>query len=466
MAALQIFSAGSILRREESRVLLVVCLGTFFHIQSVGSISVSLSAIQKEFDTTLAAVQWIGLMGAIMLSSLSLCFGRAGDLVGRKLIFKIGLALYTAGAGLAALSGSFPQLLAFRCVMAFGLAMAAPLAGAIVASVQTHESRGQALGLLAASIALGRTTGPTIGGAILHLWGWRSVFLANCIFGIATCLTLLFVLKGKEERHKGSFDYLGVFSLVVGFPSFLIALSLGPRLGWDGSEIILWLGLATAGIAGFVWRELHAEAPLMNFLYFKSIPLVRSMLSLVLATLAFYPVTIFGPLYLLNVMRISPLAAGLAMAALPLCTTLLSPVSGRLADRLNPRWVAIFGLGVIFLGVLFYARLGQGSTLIWIVFVLSILGVGIGLFIPANEKAAFSTVPNRDYGMLSAMLTAFGTGSGALGTTIAVALTEAAKKSRMSGDVAGFAYDKQAAFSSLLPLAALAILVTMVGKRE
>jgi MFS family permease len=79
-----LYSAGSILRREDSLVLLVVCLGTFFHIQSVGSISVSLSAIQKEFDTTLAAVQWIGLMGSIMLSSLSLGFGRAGDLHGAK----------------------------------------------------------------------------------------------------------------------------------------------------------------------------------------------------------------------------------------------------------------------------------------------------------------------------------------------------------------------------------------------
>jgi len=454
------------LRREELRVLLVVCLGTFFHIQSVGSISVSLSAIQKEFDTTLAAVQWIGLMGAIMLSSLSLGFGRASDLVGRKAIFKIGLTLYAAGAGLAAVSGTFPQLLAFRCLMALGLAMAAPLAGAIIASVHSHESRGRALGLLAASIALGRTTGPTIGGLILQLWGWRAVFIANCLFGMATCLTLFLILKGKEERRKVSFDYLGAFSLVVGFPSVLIALTLGTRAGWDAPEIMLWLSLAAAGIIGFVWRELHAETPLMNLLYFRSIPLVRAMLSLVLATLAFYPVSIFGPLYLLNVIRVSPLSAGLAMATLPLCTTLLSPLSGRLADRLNPRWVAILGLCIILLGVFFYAKLGEGSSLVWIVTVLSILGAGIGLFVPANEKAAFSTVPSRDYGMLSAILTAFGTGSGALGTTVAVALTEFSKKSRMSGDAGGFAYDQQFAFSSLLPLAALAVVVAMVGKRE
>src|SRR5262249_9137786 len=83
----------------ESRVLLVVCLGTFFHMQSVGSIGVLLSAIQKEFNTSLAAVQWIGLMGSIMLSSFSLGFGRAGDLIGRRTIFKTGLTLYTAGEG-------------------------------------------------------------------------------------------------------------------------------------------------------------------------------------------------------------------------------------------------------------------------------------------------------------------------------------------------------------------------------
>jgi hypothetical protein len=128
--------------------------------------------------------------------------------------------------------------------------------------------------------------------------------------------------------------------------------------------------------------------------------------------------------------------------------------------------VAVLGLCVILSGVFFYARLGEDSTLIWIVFVLAILGAGIGLFIPANEKTAFSTVPSRDYGMLSAMLTAFTTGSGALGTTIAVALAEVSRKSRIGGDVAGFAYDQQFAFTILLPLAALAVLITMVGKRQ
>src|SRR5215468_6295559 len=256
------------MRRKQLRVLIVVCLGTFFLIQSVGSISVSLAAIQREFNASLAAVQWIGLMGSIMLSSFSLCFGRVGDLLGRRAIFKTGLTLYTAGAGLAAISGSFAQLLGFRCVMALGLAMAAPIAGAIIASIHNDESRGRALGLVAASIALGRTTGPTIGGFILQLWGWRAVFLANCVFGIATCLTLFLIFKGREEHHKVSFDFLGGLFLVIGFPSFLIALTVGTRRLGCISDYILALfggsGNRQFRMAGVAYSVTVDEPPLLQ----------------------------------------------------------------------------------------------------------------------------------------------------------------------------------------------------------
>jgi len=445
-------------------LLIVVCFGSFFHIQSIGSINVSLAAIQKEFDTSLAAIQWIGLMGAIMLSSLSLCFGRAGDLIGRKRLFAAGLTLYSLGAGAAAFSGSFPQLLASRCLMALGLAMAAPLAAAIVASAYPHDSRGQALGWLAASIALGRTTGPTIGGLLLQLWGWRSVFLGNLLFGMPTCLTLFWILRGREERRQGSLDLWGALFLVIGFPSVLIALSLGPRTGWNSPQTLFWFGMATIGLASFIWRELQTKAPLMNLAYLRQPALATALVSLVLATLAHYPVAIFGPLYLRNVIQASPLTVGLAMATLPLCTTLVSPLSGRLADRWNAVWVAILGLALIVSGLYFYGRLGTDSTMGEFLLVLALVGTGIGFFIPANEKASFVTVSTRDYGMLSAMLTSFNTGSGALGTAIAVALAEA---SSLGSDAsAAFAKAQQFAFTWLLPLAALAVLITLAGRRR
>ncbi|HWP58158.1 MAG TPA: MFS transporter [Candidatus Acidoferrales bacterium] len=442
----------------------VVCLGTFFHIQSIGSINVSLAAIQEEFGASLAAVQWIGLMGAIMLCSFSLSFARAGDLVGRRKIFRLGLVLYTLGAGLVAASESFTALLAWRVAMALGLAMAAPLAGAIVASVFQHERRGRALGALAAAIALGRASGPTIGGLILQYWGCRGVFLANFLFGIPTCLVLYWVLRGPEERLEGSLDLPGALTLAVGFPALVVALSLGARAGWGSAEILLWLGVSAGGLAAFVYRELRARSPLMKLSYLRDPPLARALLSLVLATMTFYPVSIFGPLYLRHVVRAAPLSVGLAMATLPLCTTLLSPLSGRIADRFDGRRVAFSGLWIILLGMFLYARLNAGSTLTESVFVMAVIGAGIGIFVPANEKAAFSAATARDYGMLSAMLTAFGTGAGALGTALAVALAEAGREDRAIAGAAEFAARQQFAFSCMLPLALAAVAVTLLAK--
>jgi MFS family permease len=274
------------------------------------------------------------------------------------------------------------------------------------------------------------------------------------------------VLRGADERRRGSFDFLGALSLIIGFPSLLIALTLGARTGWESAAIVFWFGAAAAGLASFVRREIHFRAPLMNLLYFKDRSLATALLALVLATLAFYPVTIFGPLYIRNVIQASPLWVGVAMAALPLCTTLSSPLSGRLSDRFNARSVALLGLCLILSGLYFYARLGVGSTMTGSILVLSVLGAGIGLFVPATEKMAFAAVPSRDYGMLSAMLTSFGTGSGALGTAIAVALAEAVRSGAAIEDAAGFAHSQQFAFASLLPLAVLAVLVTLAGRRN
>ncbi len=295
---------------------------------------------------------------------------------------------------------------------------------------------------------------------------YGAVFFANCFFGIATSLTMFRVLKGKEERQEGSLDYWSVLFLMISFPSVLIAFSLGPISGWGSPQVTLWFGLAVAGLIGFVWRELHSSIPLMNLSYFSNFPLSMAILSLVLASAVQYPISIFGPLYMQNVLQVSPLVVGLVMATFPLCTALSSPLSGRLVDRFNSRWVATLGIGFVFLGFFFYGRLGVDSTYIWLVFALALFGAGIGLFTPANQKLAFSFVYSRDYGILSAMLTTFGTAAGTLGTTVAVALAEASRKSRDIQDAAGFAYDQQFAFSSLLPLAAVAVLITLAGRSK
>ena len=119
---------------EERAILTVTCLAAFLFFNSFGSISVALPTIQKQFGNSLSEIQWITLMGVVTISSLSFCFGRAGGILGQRRLYKIGVALYAAGAGLGALAGSFSQLLIARAVMAVGLAMALPMSTALLAS--------------------------------------------------------------------------------------------------------------------------------------------------------------------------------------------------------------------------------------------------------------------------------------------------------------------------------------------
>ena len=146
-------------RSEERAILTVTCSAAFLFFNSFGSIGVALPTIQKQFGNSLSEIQWVTLMGVVTISSLSFCFGRAGEILGQRRLYKIGVALYAAGAGLGAISNSFRELLLARAVMAVGLAMALPMSTAILAASFDAKRRGQVLGLFASAIAVGRMTG-------------------------------------------------------------------------------------------------------------------------------------------------------------------------------------------------------------------------------------------------------------------------------------------------------------------
>lgn len=448
---------------EEWRQLTVLCLGAFLFFNSFGSVNVALPAIQNHFGTSLAAIQWISIMGTVTISSLSFCFGRAGDILGQRRLYRTGVSLYALGAGLAAFSQSFPQLLVFRGVMSIGLALALPMSTAILASNFPPQRRGQALGLFASAIAVGKATGPTLGGLILYLWSWRTVFLTNCLIGIVVSAAVFSIFKGREQLKKETFDLWGALSLMIGYPALLIALSLGSNAGWSSPRLFFWFALAAMGLASFAWVELHAKNPLVDISLFRRRSLSAALVALAMGSAAYSPITVCAPLYLQNVLASSPLTVGLIMATLPLFTALSSPLSGRLADRFEARFVASLGLGFILIGIFFYARLSSGSSYLFVALALTLIGVGSGFFMPANQKTAFSSVGDEHYGILSAMLSSFGTAAGTLGTTMAIALMEANMSGKGIQDPVSFAAGQQFAFSALLPLAAVALLISLRG---
>ena len=446
-------------RLEEKSVLVVTCLAAFLFFNSFGSVSVALPEIQRQFGNSLAALQWITLMGVVTISSLSFCFGRAAGRFGQRRLYKIGVLLYAIGGGLGAVAQTFIALLGARAVMAVGLAMALPTSTAILASGFEAHRRGQVLGVYASAIAVGRMTGPTLGGFLLHCGTWRWIFWMNFALGIVVWVAVCRIFRGHGERKHEPFDIWGSVALVMGYPSLLIALTFGAKLGWGAWPVVAAFALSTTGLISFFVIESHVATPLIDLKLFRQGTLASALIAVVLSHMLYNPVSLAAPLYLQNVLMQAPVVAGFLLAVLPLSTALFSPLSGRLADRFDASTVSRLGMAMIVAGIGCYALLGISSGLLTTAFVLALLGAGIGSFTPANQKAAFASVSKDDYGILAAMLSSFGTAAGTIGTTLTVALMEYAGGSRLWSEPALMASAQQFAFACLVPLGVLALLV-------
>ena len=447
---------------EETRLLIVLGMGAFLLSGSLYGINVALPEIQREFDVSLTTLKWASIIGSIMMASLSLCFGRVGDLFGRRTFYRLGIIVYAVGSGMAALfAHSFPVLMVFRVIMATGLPMAYPLAAAIMAATVAPERRGQVMGLYATFTAAGALAGPTIAGFLVDTWGWRAVFFGNMTGGLVLVAVQQFTLHGHNERRHESFDYLGAILLLVGFPSLLLGLSSGSISGWLAPATLGWFALSATGLAAFIVQESRCRVPLFHLQFFRSAPFCVAMFTLVVGSFIQSPVTLFTPLYLDKVLSLSSLHVGLIMIALPLSTIFMEPLGGSLADRREPRIVASAGIFFSLVAVVFYSRLGVGTPALLVVIPLFLIGLGGAFLRPANQVAVYATVEREQYGALSALLTALGALAGALGATVTVALheTHAANSS-----AAEFARGQQFTFMVLIPLMMISVAVSLLGR--
>ncbi|MFH1490535.1 MAG: MFS transporter, partial [Pseudomonadota bacterium] len=330
------------------RALITVSTGAAMGTMDFSITNISFPVLTKVFQTELATVIWVTLIYTLVCTSLMLILGRMGDLIGRKRIYSTGMAIFTLGLFACSAAHSIGQLIFFRGILALGASMMVSCGAAIVTEAFPPEETGRGLGLFGVAVSIGFIIGPVLGGFLLDLLSWRSIFYVRAPIGLIT-LILSWTLLKKDRITKGPMrlDILGTCLSSIGLFSMIFGVSQMKRFGPSSLTV---LGLITFGLACivlFILTERRVREPLVDLSLFNNRTFSGAMLSLLLTFVAAPFYILIMPFYLMQGISLSASAAGLLMAVLSLTTIVSGPVSGWLSDRYGAVWFSTSGAWLI-----------------------------------------------------------------------------------------------------------------------
>jgi EmrB/QacA subfamily drug resistance transporter len=388
-------------RSNKHLTLITMCLTVFISAFMSSAINVAIPTIGQEFHADAVSVGWIATAFILAISAFSLPCGRVADIVGLKKSFLWGVIVFTIACPVAAFSNSITMLIICRAIQGLAGAMILGNSVALLMAIYPANQRGQALGINVASTYIGVSLGPLIGGLFTQHLGWRSIFWITVPIGLFVIFFTIWKVREKFSDSRGErFDNIGAIISTLG----LIALFYGFSILPDILGIIITL-MGIAGLLVFVKWENRVKKPLMDMQIFHH---NRVFIFTNLAALINYSST-FSMLYLMNlylqyIKGLTPVQTGLIIIVHPVTQTIVSPIAGRLSDKVEPRIVASIGMALSFAGILAYSFNTQDTSLIWIILVLIILGAGLAMFTTPNVNAGMSSVEPRYYGVASAIL--------------------------------------------------------------
>ncbi|MCK5004201.1 MAG: MFS transporter [Candidatus Aminicenantes bacterium] len=388
-------------KEQKKSALIAASLASFLTPFMGSSINVALPAIGSDFKANAILLSWIATSYLLASAVFLVPFGRVADIKGRKKVFILGIIIFTIFSFLCGTAGSVQQLIIFRIFQAAGSGMIFGTGMAILTSVFPAPERGKAFGLAVAAVYIGLSLGPSAGGILTEYFGWRSIFYLVTILGFLTTYIVIRKLKGEWKDAEGEkFDLTGSF--LYGISLVLIMYGF-PKLNNMTGLVIFLSGLLF--LTTFIYWELRSDFPLLNLHLFRQNMIFRySNLAALINYCATFAVAFLLSFYLQYAKGFSPKEAGFILVVQPIIMALFSPPAGRLSDRIDPGKVASIGMAISTFGLFLLVFISQDTSILFIIIILILLGVGFALFSSPNSNAIMSSVQKRDLGIASGTL--------------------------------------------------------------
>ena len=383
-----------------------VFLGTFDATAWI----VIVPTVAKQLELDLIVTQWVVLAPIIMNASLLLTIGNLADKVGHRRVLYFGLAVYVASAMLVTLSSGILLLIVARLLAGISFAVLFTVGSAFTVRAFLPARRARALAIVGICSTIGLASGPLIGGAIATQLGWRYLYVVPLVI-LAVCLLVIVIavnarlcerLWETPRRLRRRFDLPGAVLMLAWQGPLLIAITLGNTRGWLSPEIIAAALVGVVALAAFFRVQLRAPDPTLNFRLFNlrdfRLPILAAYLGFMSGTVGF----LLLPIYMAQVLGLSPFQIGVVFALGPAMTFIVAPLAGIWAERSSPRRPATTGLLLIAFGSATTLLL-QTDSPVWLLLILStVTGTGFGAFEWTISASIVGTLPRSMLGVSSA----------------------------------------------------------------
>jgi MFS transporter, DHA2 family, methylenomycin A resistance protein len=370
-------------------------------------VNTALAAIGTSLGGGVSELQWVVSAYTIAFAAFILTAGALGDRIGAKRMFTAGFAIFTAASLACALAHNAGVLIAARGVQGVGAAILVPNSLALLNHAYADEKqRGRAVGIWAAGASLALTAGPLVGGALIALVGWRSIFLVNLPIGLAgLCLSWLYVNETTQRRQR-EIDLPGQMAAIAALGCLAAAIIEGGALGWSHAFVIAGFVASTILTVLLVLRELRAPQPMLPLSLFTHRLFALTSLIGLLVNIAFYGLIFVFSLYFQRVNGLSPFKTGLAFVPMMGAVLPANLAASRLAERIGAPATIAIGAALSAFGCLMLLGIEPGTVYWKTLPQLVIVGAGLGLLVPPLTSALLGSVEKTRSGVAAGMLNA------------------------------------------------------------
>jgi EmrB/QacA subfamily drug resistance transporter len=433
-------------------IIAVLMVGAFISFLNSTLLNIALPSIMKDLKIEAATVQWLAtgfmLVNGIMIPTTAFLIQKYSV----RRLFLAAMLLFTAGTILAGFAHVFPILLAGRMLQASGSAILMPLLMNVMLVSFPVEKRGAAMGVFGLIIMFAPAIGPTLSGWIIENYDWRMLFHFVTPIAIVVLLIGLFLLKDKKDKVDIHLDFFSLLLSTLAFGGLLYGFSSAGNKGWSSPEVYGTIIIGIIALITFVWRQNTLESPMLNFKVFQYPMFALSSVINLVVTMALFAGMLLLPIYTQTIRGITPINAGLLMLPGALVNAFMSPITGKLFDKIGGRILAIFGLIIMTVTTYYFSKLSLTTSYTYLMILFSIRFFGMSMVMMPVQTNGLNQLPARYYPHGTAMNNTLTQVSGAIGTALLVTVMSIRTKTHAS-DLATAAM-KHAAGAGQQPTAA------------